>query len=112
MADKFKGHDDSHQNIKVRRFPMKMFVVAGICSLFMMTVISTVYSQTNTPCYNSPFSEELIVVNTGKVEEPILHASSRCNRNNQQISWITWVFDRSESIQFHYLDLIELISRK
>ena len=97
-----------------KMFPVKMFVTAGIASAAMVMIISSVFAQANAPCINSYDLQNKVIVDTNasthfqaREGEPI----AICNRNNQQIGWLTWIFKQSESVEFHYLDLLELISR-
>jgi hypothetical protein len=44
---------------------------------------------------------------------PVSHPINRCASGKplNDISWTTWFSGRSPSFQFHYLDLLELLSR-
>lgn len=43
---------------------------------------------------------------------PASHPANRCASGQQaDVSWFTWFSGRSKSYQFHYLDLLELLSR-
>ena len=43
---------------------------------------------------------------------PMSHPVNRCaSSQNTGVSWTSWIFGRSPSYQFHYLDLLELLSR-
>lgn len=33
-----------------------------------------------------------------------------CNNQQNRVSWTTWLLNRSKSTQFHFLDLLELLS--
>ncbi|MGO4893322.1 hypothetical protein [Flavobacterium sp. W21_SRS_FM6] len=46
-------------------------------------------------------------------ELPMSHPINRCATSNvEQVSWLSWVSGRSNSYQFHFLDLLELLSRQ
>jgi hypothetical protein len=47
------------------------------------------------------------------VSLPLSHPKNRCADNNttRDISWFTWLSGKTKSNQFHYLDLLELLSR-
>jgi hypothetical protein len=96
-------------------FPTSMFATAALFSGLMVFVISAVFDQANEPCLSHYSSQHKVVVDTSTTNVQSLDTSKpliMCNRNNQQISWLTWLFKRSESVEFHYLDLLELMSRK
>ena len=98
-----------------RQFPTNMFATAALVSGLMVFVISAVFNQANEPCLSHYSSQNKVVVDTSNGHQESPDASkplAMCNRNNQQISWMTWFFKRSESVEFHYLDLLELLSRK
>ncbi|GAA0858808.1 hypothetical protein [Aliiglaciecola litoralis] len=44
---------------------------------------------------------------------PVSHPMNRCafNKPETGVSWTKWFSGRSPSFQFHYLDLLELLSR-
>mgnify|MGYP002807137295 CR=1 FL=1 len=45
-------------------------------------------------------------------ELPVSHPVNRCAANQQQgVSWSEWFSGRSSSYQFHFIDLLELLSR-
>lgn len=97
-----------------KQFPAKMFITAAFFSSVMVFVISAVFSQANTPCINSQALQDQVIVDTHQSSLRQISADQPmaiCNRNNQQITWLTWLFKRSESVDFHYLDLLELLSR-
>ena len=96
------------------RFPTRMFLTAGIASAAMVFVISSVFAQANTPCINSYSLQNKVIVDTSSSVQQMTKSDTPlqiCNRNNQQIGWLTWVFKESDSVQFHYLDLLELLYR-
>lgn len=45
-------------------------------------------------------------------ELPVSHPINRCaNEQQQGVSWSEWFTGRSSSYQFHFIDLLELLSR-
>jgi hypothetical protein len=103
-----------------KQFPTSMFATATIVSGLMVFVISAVFNQANAPClsnhalHNSP-SHNNVVIDTSGSGHNVIDSNELltvCNRDNQQIGWLTWLFKRSDSVEFHYLDLLELLSRK
>jgi hypothetical protein len=107
-------------NVKHKHFPTTMFASAAFFSALMVFVISAVFEQANEPCLSAyaMHSDTLtnnVVVNTSRMARQKSDTSkplSVCNRNNQQIGWLTWFFKYSDSVEFHYLDLLELLARK
>lgn len=103
-----------------KRFPTAMFATATIFSALMVFVIGAVFEQANQPCLGSHANakshvDNSVVVNTSGASQYTINSVKplvMCNRNNQQIGWLTWLFKRSDSVEFHYLDLLELLSRK
>lgn len=97
------------------KFPTGMFATAALCSAVMVFTISAVFAQSNAPCINSFSLKDKVIIDT--THSNVQNTSSEqpltiCNRNNQQIGWLTWLFKRNDSVDFHYLDLLELLSRK
>jgi hypothetical protein len=106
-----------------KQFPTSMFATATIVSGLMVFVISAVFNQANQPClshhalHSNPLQNNLIIDTSGASRSGRQNTDSSepmsfCNRDNQQIGWLTWLFNRSDSVEFHYLDLLELLSRK
>ncbi len=43
---------------------------------------------------------------------PLSHPQNRCaNGASQDVSWASWLSGSQQGIQFHFLDLLELLSR-
>ncbi|MGS2721647.1 hypothetical protein [Paraglaciecola aestuariivivens] len=43
---------------------------------------------------------------------PVSHPKNKCaSQQMQGVSWFSWVAGRSSSYQFHFIDLLELLSR-
>lgn len=40
-----------------------------------------------------------------------LPASIQCSRKGNEVSWLAWITNKSASNQFHFLDLLELLSQ-
>lgn len=100
---------------KNNQFPTGMFVSAALFSSIMVFVISAVFAQSNAPCISNYGMQDKVIIDTQRANIQNTasdQALAICNRNNQQIGWLTWLFRRSDSVDFHYLDLLELLSRK
>ena len=103
-----------------KRFPTTMLVTATFFSGLMVFVIGAVFDQANQPCLSSYAfqvgnSHTNVVVDTSGSNQQSFDLAKPltvCNRDNQKIGWLTWLFKRSDSVEFHYLDLLELLSRK
>lgn len=46
-----------------------------------------------------------------KTDELGLASSTRCANHGNEVSWLAWVTNKSISNQFHFLDLLELLSQ-
>lgn len=93
--------------------PSKMFLTAAFASAFMFVVISAVFAESSSPCLNTMAMQDKVVVDTSQQQSHTHNQSNLalCNRNDQQIGWLTWMFKQTQSYEFHYLDLLELLSR-
>lgn len=82
-------------------------ILTTCCSAFVATIAFAQISAVNEDdfCLNSvnvKFNHQL----------PMNHPVNRCAvQQHSDISWSTWLSGRSKSYQFHYLDLLELLSR-
>jgi hypothetical protein len=77
------------------------------CSAFIATIV---FAQT------SGLGEDDFCANSVNVQFnhqlPMNHPVNRCAvKQHTDVSWSTWLTGRSKSYQFHYLDLLELLSR-
>lgn len=44
---------------------------------------------------------------------PLSHPANRCASGQKSaVSWLSWLKGGSQSVQFHFLDLLELLSRQ
>ena len=46
-----------------------------------------------------------------QTDENGLPSSIQCANNGNEVSWLAWVTNKSTSNQFHFLDLLELLSQ-
>lgn len=82
-------------------------ILTTCCSAFVATVVFAQISVSGEDefCANSvsvQFNHQL----------PMNHPVNRCAVKQQSdVSWSAWLSGRSKSYQFHYLDLLELLSR-
>jgi len=71
-----------------------------------------ILSSANAPCHNMSFDiASTKAMSTHQMQKGNAEVDALCNRNSQQISWVTWLFKRPESAQFHFVDLLELLER-
>jgi hypothetical protein len=76
---------------------------AGLC--LVLGVYFTVFSiqPSGGVCSQSDFA-----VQTDKNGLP---SSMQCPRKGNEVSWLAWITNKSTSNQFHFLDLLELLSQ-
>ena len=86
-------------------------ITKGAISLFSSAALAAfVYAQV-------PDQEGLMFCSCSETasfdhELPMSHPINRCASDQQtSVSWSAWFSGRSNSGQFHYLDLLELLSR-
>lgn len=100
--------------MKKRAFPYSMFTAATLASVAMVFLISALYSQASTPCASHSLAYDSVQISTHSKSSAQFNNHqllAKCNRDNEQISWYTWLFKRSDPVSFHYMDLLELLSR-
>jgi hypothetical protein len=80
--------------------------IMGSAAFAFLLVAQTQFANGDGFCANV----ERVVFNA---HFPVSHPVNRCasEKPENDISWITWFSGRSPSFQFHYLDLLELLSR-
>lgn len=94
----------------MNRKSKSLFTLSGVTLTGLATVAILSFSQiasedTNVFCgmlENAVLDHEL----------PISHPVNRCvTEQSQGVSWSEWFTGRSSSYQFHFIDLLELLSR-
>ncbi|MFQ3206048.1 MAG: hypothetical protein ACI9IT_000182 [Glaciecola sp.] len=48
---------------------------------------------------------------TVQTEEDVLPSSIQCSHKGNEVSWLAWITNKSTSNQFHFLDLLELLTQ-
>lgn len=99
----------SQQKHSLKRLTLTLL----ISSFVVVTGVSSLLATAYTPCQNIANAQSIeVAVSTYQWQRGNTHVTPMCNRNNQQINWVTWLFKRPESPQFHFVDLLELINRQ
>jgi hypothetical protein len=84
-----------------------------ISSFVVVTAVSSLLATAHAPCQNLASAQSLeAAISTHQWQRGNDNVTALCNRNNQQINWVTWLFKGPESPQFHFVDLLELLSRQ
>ncbi|MGQ8365986.1 hypothetical protein [Glaciecola sp. 1036] len=98
--------------MKKHAYSLKKF----FASLLFTAVVSVVAVNALMIQYSAPCKSILSTHSNGDVfsTQPSIqsNASVACNRNNQNITWLTWLANQSGNTEFHYLDLLELLNRE
>jgi hypothetical protein len=90
-----------------RKAPRKATLIksvsVGLCT--MLSIYFTIFSiqPSMGVCSQSDFAVQ--------TDENGLPASIQCSRKGNEVSWLAWITNKSTSNQFHFLDLLELISQ-
>lgn len=90
------------------KLPLKLATLSAIIAFISLaaTTVSAKNSLTSLACGCS-YATKL------DVSLPVSHPKNRCAEDNpaRDINWFTWLSGKTRSNQFHYLDLLELLSR-
>jgi hypothetical protein len=87
-----------------------LLTLSGMASISITAVAILSFSQISLD-NNSKFCGDLdnVVLNQ---QLPVSHPVNRCaTEQSQGVSWSQWFSGRSSSYQFHFIDLLELLSR-
>ncbi len=86
-------------------FTLTGVTLAGLATVAILSVSQVSSDDRNVFCgnlENAVFDQEL----------PVSHPVNRCATDRSQgVSWSEWFTGRSSSYQFHFIDLLELLSR-
>jgi hypothetical protein len=86
------------------KFKFKRFSLQSLAVILLVCVSAVVLSQALNA--SSECSKEF----TTNAQTSVVLA---CAQNPQnKVSWSTWLLNKSKSSQFHFLDLLELLSRE
>ncbi|WP_395340079.1 hypothetical protein PN836_016030 [Ningiella sp. W23] len=90
----------------------KLLATVAVSCVAVFVSVSLMLSSANAPCHNliqqAPTTQ---IVSTQNQQRGNANVDALCNRNNQQVNWVNWLFKRSDSPQFHFADLLELLSK-
>jgi len=94
----------------MNRKSKSLFTLTGVTLAGLATVAILSFSQVSSDDSNIFCGNlENVVL---EHELPISHPVNRCVANqSQEVSWSEWFTGRSSSYQFHFIDLLELLSR-
>lgn len=96
----------SKQNLK------KLIATLAVSGCGVFASVFLMLSSANAPCHNASISfASSNAVSTHQLQKGNADVDALCNRNSQQINWVTWLFKQPESAQFHFVDLLELLER-
>jgi hypothetical protein len=100
---------DNADNIMNRK-SKSLFTLTGMTLTGIATVAILSFSQVSLDSRNAFCGNlENVVLDQ---ELPISHPANRCaSEPSQGVSWSQWFSGRSSSYQFHFIDLLELLSR-
>ncbi|WP_299080011.1 hypothetical protein [uncultured Paraglaciecola sp.] len=87
--------------------PKSLFTLAGVTltALAFFNMSQTLFVDVNSYCSHI----ENLELAQGL---PVSHPANRCaSQQTQEISWSEWFAGGSSSYQFHFIDLLELLSR-
>jgi hypothetical protein len=86
-------------------FTLTGLTLTGLATIAILSVSHVSSDDRNVFCgnlENAGFNKEL----------PVSHPVNRCaTTQSQGVSWSEWFTGRSSSYQFHFIDLLELLSR-
>jgi hypothetical protein len=89
--------------IAPRKATLIKSVSVGLC--LMLGIYFTIFSIQPSigSCSQSDFAVQ--------TDENGLPVSIQCSRKGNEVSWLAWITNKSTSNQFHFLDLLELLSQ-
>lgn len=90
-----------------RQFLASIVLTAGISVFF----VNAYMQHTNEPCKNllADGHPDTVFSTQPSIQA---NASSSCLKDNKHLSWVTWLTRAPESMQFHYMDLLELLNER
>lgn len=90
----------------------KLGTTLAVSGCVMFAAVYFMLSSVNAPCHNASISlASHSAVSTHQLQKGNADVDALCNRNSQQINWVTWIFKQPDSAQFHFVDLLELLER-
>jgi hypothetical protein len=87
-------------------------ITVFVSSFVVVTAMYSMLMTANAPCHNITNGYNIeTAVSTHQWQRGNADVDAFCNRDSQQINWVTWLFQRPQSAQFHFVDLLELLNR-
>ena len=95
------------------KLPLKLVTIFSLIA-FVLFATATVSAKSHTSVLGCNCAEGVKL----NLSLPMSHPINRCaesndanSNTNNDVSWFTWLSGKTKSNQFHYLDLLELLSR-
>jgi hypothetical protein len=88
--------------ISTKRLSITRLMSAFVCLGFLVAASVTTINYADGNCM-----QDDILLKTATHSS----ANINCIAQDKSVSWITWITNKSASNQFHFLDLLELLSR-
>ncbi|MBT1064263.1 hypothetical protein KJY73_11800 [Bowmanella sp. Y26] len=87
-----------------------MYSAAAGIALSLTVVAVVPAAQENSQQYNYCNCDTGVELDSSL---PLSHPQNRCATGSKQgVSWLSWLKGGNQSVQFHFLDLLELLSRQ
>ncbi|MFC4700953.1 hypothetical protein ACFO4O_12340 [Glaciecola siphonariae] len=97
---------------KSKSYLKRMVGTLAVSSVAVVVSVYLMLASANAPCHNTTSSfASTEALSTHALKRGNADVDVMCNRNNQTISWVSWLFKPPESAQFHFVDLLELLNR-
>lgn len=93
-----------------KRYSTRQFLSSIVLTAGISVIVANGYMQyTSAPCKNLLTDGHPDTVFS---TQPSIQASaaSLCLKDNKHLNWVTWLTRAPESMQFHYMDLLELLN--
>ncbi|GLR72307.1 hypothetical protein [Agaribacter marinus] len=95
-----------------RKYSLKrLFSTMLLTSAAMVLVVNTLLASTDQHCKNYTSLDSVPEVFSAQANVSTIDLS-RCRKDSHHVTWVSWLFGKPESMQFHYLELLELLNRK
>nr|WP_136251419.1 hypothetical protein [Ningiella ruwaisensis] len=97
---------------QAQKYLKRLFITVSVSGFAVFAAVYMMLATANAPCHNAGQNYATsTAISTHQAQRGNAKVAQLCNRNGQQINWVSWLFKSPESGQFHYFDLVELLNR-
>jgi hypothetical protein len=108
QREHFYNSETTNMNSPVNSQNLKKVTLVKSMSAFFVLTLAVYFTVFSVQSSADVCSKSALTVQT---DENDLPSSIQCTQKGNEVSWLAWITNNSTSNQFHFLDLLELLTQ-